>query len=150
MFTNYFEKILAFFNHLPLSVDIFYGMKVDKKIDILRLPTYLPCLVNVYVCMYNNLFVFYSAQVLFLQACHHFFMSFVTKKEKIFCEQVADNQPRLAMYGGCRRCLTNCFLEKGSQKIHHYEKFVPEKMRNKKFTAREAKKFFFGSKIHMF
>ena len=30
-FTNYVDKILAFFDHLPTSVDIFYGMNVDKK-----------------------------------------------------------------------------------------------------------------------
>ena len=30
-FTNYVYKILAFFDHLPTCVDIFYGMIVDKK-----------------------------------------------------------------------------------------------------------------------
>ena len=30
-FTNYVDKILAFFDHLPPSVDIFYRMNVDKK-----------------------------------------------------------------------------------------------------------------------
>ena len=30
-FTNYVDKILAFFDHLPPCVDIFYGMNVDKK-----------------------------------------------------------------------------------------------------------------------
>ena len=30
-FTNYIDKILAFFDHLPLSVDIFYGINVDKS-----------------------------------------------------------------------------------------------------------------------
>ena len=29
-FTNYVGKILAFFDHLPPWVDIFYGMNVDK------------------------------------------------------------------------------------------------------------------------
>ena len=31
VFTNYVDKILAFFDHLPPSVDIFYGINVDKK-----------------------------------------------------------------------------------------------------------------------
>ena len=30
-FTNYVDKILAFFDHLPPCVDIFYGMNIDKK-----------------------------------------------------------------------------------------------------------------------
>ena len=30
-FTNYVGKILAYFDHLPPSIDIFYGMNVDKK-----------------------------------------------------------------------------------------------------------------------
>ena len=30
MFTNYVDKILAFFDHLPPCVDIFYGMNIDK------------------------------------------------------------------------------------------------------------------------
>ena len=30
-FTNYVDNILAFFDHLPPCVDIFYGMNVDKK-----------------------------------------------------------------------------------------------------------------------
>ena len=30
-FTNYVDKILAFFDHLPPSIDIFYDMNVDKK-----------------------------------------------------------------------------------------------------------------------
>ena len=30
-FTNYVDKILAFFDHLPTFVDIFYGMNVDKN-----------------------------------------------------------------------------------------------------------------------
>ena len=30
-FTNYVDKILSFFDHLPPSVDIFYFMNVDKK-----------------------------------------------------------------------------------------------------------------------
>ena len=30
-FTNYVDKILAFFDHLPPYVDIFYGINVDKK-----------------------------------------------------------------------------------------------------------------------
>ena len=39
-FTNYDEKILAFFDHLPPCVDIFYGIKVGKKWKILGpLPT---------------------------------------------------------------------------------------------------------------
>ena len=47
VFTNYVEKILAFFDHLSACVDIFYGMNVDKKwtFEI----TYLPRLVNI-VC----------------------------------------------------------------------------------------------------
>ena len=40
-FTEYVDKILAFFEHLPPYVDIFYGMNVDKKIDIFEPPTYL-------------------------------------------------------------------------------------------------------------
>ena len=31
LFTNYIDKIFAFFDHLPPCVDIFYGMNVDKK-----------------------------------------------------------------------------------------------------------------------
>ena len=46
-FTNYVDKILAFFDHLPPSVDIFYGMNVYKKWTFWT--TYLPSLVNV-VC----------------------------------------------------------------------------------------------------
>ena len=39
-YTNYINKILAFFDHLPPWVDIFYGMNVDKKWTFLdRLPT---------------------------------------------------------------------------------------------------------------
>ena len=45
--TNYVDKILAFFDHLPTCVDIFYGMNVDRS--GLFKTTYLPCLVNV-VC----------------------------------------------------------------------------------------------------
>ena len=30
-FTNYFDKILASFDHLTPSVDIFYLMNIDKK-----------------------------------------------------------------------------------------------------------------------
>ena len=30
-YTNYVDKIMAFFDHLPPSVDIFYGINVDKK-----------------------------------------------------------------------------------------------------------------------
>ena len=30
-FTNYVDKILASFDHLPPCVDIFYGINVDKK-----------------------------------------------------------------------------------------------------------------------
>ena len=30
-FTNYVDKILTFFDHLPPCVDIFYGIIVDKK-----------------------------------------------------------------------------------------------------------------------
>ena len=44
MFTNYVDKILDFFDHLPPCVDIFYGMNVDNFKT-----TYLPRLVNV-VC----------------------------------------------------------------------------------------------------
>ena len=44
MFTNYVHKIFDFFDHLPLCVDIFYGMNVDNFKT-----TYLPRLVNV-VC----------------------------------------------------------------------------------------------------
>ena len=29
-FTNYFDKILAFFDHLPTCFDIFYGMNIEK------------------------------------------------------------------------------------------------------------------------
>ena len=40
LFTNYVDKILAFFDHLPPCVDIFYGMNVDKKWTFLdHLPT---------------------------------------------------------------------------------------------------------------
>ena len=39
-FTNYVDKFLAFFDHLPPYVDIFYGMNVDKKWTFLdHLPT---------------------------------------------------------------------------------------------------------------
>ena len=31
LFTNYVDKILVFFDHLPPCVDIFYGINVDKK-----------------------------------------------------------------------------------------------------------------------
>ena len=50
LFTNYVDKILTFFDHLPPCIEIFYGMNVDKKWTFLdHLPTYLPRLVNV-VC----------------------------------------------------------------------------------------------------
>ena len=41
-FTNYVDKILAFFDHLPICVDIFYS-KYERwqKVDIFGLPTYL-------------------------------------------------------------------------------------------------------------
>ena len=39
-FTNYVDKILAFFDHLPPRVDIFCGINVDKKWTFLdQLPT---------------------------------------------------------------------------------------------------------------
>ena len=38
-FTNYVDKILVFFDHLPPCVDIFYGIHVDKKWTFLD---YLP------------------------------------------------------------------------------------------------------------
>ena len=44
-FTNYIDKILAFFDHLPPCVDIFYGMNIDKKWTFWT--TYVPRLVNV-------------------------------------------------------------------------------------------------------
>ena len=47
MFTNYVYKILAFSDHLPPCVYIFYGMNVYKKWTFWT--TYLPSLVNV-VC----------------------------------------------------------------------------------------------------
>ena len=42
LFTNYVDKILAFFDHLPICVDIFYS-KYERwqKVDIFGLPTYL-------------------------------------------------------------------------------------------------------------
>ena len=46
-FTNYVDKFLAFFDHLPTSVDIFYLMNIDKKSKIWT--TYPLLLVNV-VC----------------------------------------------------------------------------------------------------
>jgi hypothetical protein len=46
-FTNYVYKIWGFFDYLPPSVYIFYGMKVYKK--SIFLTTYPPTLVNV-VC----------------------------------------------------------------------------------------------------
>ena len=55
-FTNYIDKILAFFDHLPPCVDIFCSMNVDKKWTFLDHCTYLPGLVNV-VCerpLYRN------------------------------------------------------------------------------------------------
>ena len=40
-FINYVDNILAFFDHLPPCVDIFYGMNVDKKWTFYgHLPTY--------------------------------------------------------------------------------------------------------------
>ena len=48
LFTNYDDKILAFLDHLPPCVDIFYGINVDKK--WIFLTSYLPRLVNV-VCV---------------------------------------------------------------------------------------------------
>ena len=30
-FTNYVDKFMTFFDHLPPYVDIFYGINVDKK-----------------------------------------------------------------------------------------------------------------------
>ena len=45
LFTNYVDKILTFFDHLPPYVVIFYGLNVD----IFGSPSYLPRLVNV-VC----------------------------------------------------------------------------------------------------
>ena len=47
-FTNYADKFLAFFDHLPPIVDSFYLIKVD----ILGLPKYPPLLVNI-VCEIN-------------------------------------------------------------------------------------------------
>ena len=46
-FTNYVDKILALFDYLPPSVDIFYIMNVDKKWTFSD--HYLPRLINV-VC----------------------------------------------------------------------------------------------------
>ena len=40
-FTNYVDKLLAFFDHLPPYVDIFYLTNVDKKATFLD---YLPIL----------------------------------------------------------------------------------------------------------
>ena len=40
-FTNYVDKILALFDHLPTCVDIFYGMNVDKNPNIFGPPFYL-------------------------------------------------------------------------------------------------------------
>ena len=41
-FTNYVDKILAFSDHLLASVDLFYGINVDKIWTFLDyLPTYL-------------------------------------------------------------------------------------------------------------
>ena len=31
VFTNYVDKTLKFFDHLPPCIDIFYGMNIDKK-----------------------------------------------------------------------------------------------------------------------
>ena len=39
-FTNYVDNILPFFDHLPSSVDNFYGINVDKKWTLLdHVPT---------------------------------------------------------------------------------------------------------------
>ena len=46
-FTNYVDKFLAFFDHLPPCVDIFYLINVDKIRHFWT--TYPPSLVNV-VC----------------------------------------------------------------------------------------------------
>ena len=37
LFTNYVDKILAFFDHLTHYVDIFYGINIDKKWTVLDL-----------------------------------------------------------------------------------------------------------------
>ena len=46
-FTNYVDKILAFFDHLSPCVDIFYGINVDKMWTFLDHS--LPRLVNVVI-----------------------------------------------------------------------------------------------------
>ena len=38
---TYVDKSLAFFDHLPHYVDIFYLTYVDKKVNIFELPTHL-------------------------------------------------------------------------------------------------------------
>ena len=53
-FANYVYKIWLFFDHLPPSVYIFYGIKIYKKSIILT--TYPPPLVNV-VCELPNWFL---------------------------------------------------------------------------------------------
>ena len=40
-FTNYIDKILTFFDHLPPFVDILFRMNVDKNWTILGPPTHL-------------------------------------------------------------------------------------------------------------
>ena len=40
-FFNYVDNILAYFDHLPSYVDIFYLIRVDQKVDIFWLPTHL-------------------------------------------------------------------------------------------------------------
>ena len=43
LFTNYVDKILASFDHLPSCVNIFYGINDDNKWTFLdHLPIYLP------------------------------------------------------------------------------------------------------------
>ena len=43
LFTNYVDKILAFFYRLPPCVDIFYGINIDKKCKILDHLATLSC-----------------------------------------------------------------------------------------------------------
>ena len=47
-FTNCVDKFLDLFDHLPPSVDIFYLINIDKKVNIFGLPTHLLYLNVVY------------------------------------------------------------------------------------------------------
>ena len=73
LFTNYVDRILAFFDHLPPSVDIFYCINIDKKTRFLDYLLPFSCKCSLFEIFYNyenqNYRIIHSNCILCAQKC---------------------------------------------------------------------------------